>query len=795
MNNTNVDEKRENRINKLFKLGMILGFITLFTGVMVLVGWAFDIPVLKSILPGYVSMKANTAIGFIFASLSLLFLKYKSNLLLQRLSVVFAAITVLLGFLTLIQYFFGINLGIDQLFFSEPTGTIGTFSPGRMALATAINFLISGYALLLAGSPRGIATAQRLALCIGIMGLLPLLGYLYGATAMIGIGQYTQMAVHTALLFILLSLGVLLLRPMDSLTRVIFSDTRGGWLIRFMMPFIIVFPITLGWLRIRGENADYFESQLGTALMMVILMILLLGILFWTAQMLNKEETNVKHATAALAEREALYHSLFSNMLNGYAYCQMVFEEGKPRDFIYLAVNESFYKLTGLKDVIGKKITEVIPNIREVDPQILEFYGRVTMTGQPEQQEIFVESLQMWLLLSVYCPAPEHFVAVFDVITDRKLTEVQIAASEIRYRRLFEAAHDGILILDAETGMVVDVNPYMIELLGVTREVFLGKKVWELGFFKDLVGNEANFVELQAKQHIRYEDMALEGYDGKRHEVEFISNVYLVDGNKVIQCNIRDISERARNAEKMFLIAEELERSNSELTRFLYTASHDLKSPLVTINTFLGYLTQDLITGDTQRITKDMNFMQTAIDKMLPLLDDLLEMARVGRVIGSLVHVTFREVVDDALAAVAGRIAERGIAVCVEEADGVTFYADRVRLVEIFQNLVENSCKFMGDQPVPRIEIGMKVQDAETVFFVRDNGGGIDPHHQAKVFDLFEQLDTHIDGTGIGLTLVKRIVDLHNGRIWLESAGIGQGVCFYFTLPGAIPPADAGVTS
>ena len=123
-----------------------------------------------------------------------------------------------------------------------------------------------------------------------------------------------------------------------------------------------------------------------------------------------------------------------------------------------------------------------------------------------------------------------------------------LRASELRYRRLFEAARDGVLILDAETGMVVDVNPYLIELLTVTREVFLGKKVWELGFFKDILANETNFRELQAKEYIRYEDMALEGFDGRRHEVEFVSNVYRVGNQKVIQCNIRDISERVKTA-------------------------------------------------------------------------------------------------------------------------------------------------------------------------------------------------------------------------------------------------------
>ena len=147
-----------------------------------------------------------------------------------------------------------------------------------------------------------------------------------------------------------------------------------------------------------------------------------------------------------------------------------------------------------------------------------------------------------------------------------------LTASELRYRRLFEAARDGILILDAKTGMVVDVNPYLVELLGVTREVFLGKKVWELGFFHDRITNEANFAELQEKGYVRYEDMALEGHDGKRHEVEFISNVYLVNHRKVIQCNIRDISER-KQAEAALQASEATFKAVAELSPLAIYAS------------------------------------------------------------------------------------------------------------------------------------------------------------------------------------------------------------------------------
>jgi signal transduction histidine kinase len=264
-----------------------------------------------------------------------------------------------------------------------------------------------------------------------------------------------------------------------------------------------------------------------------------------------------------------------------------------------------------------------------------------------------------------------------------------------------------------------------------------------------------------------------------------------VNNQKVIQCAIRDISDRKRAEQALHESAVELQHKNAELERFLYTASHDLKSPVVTVRTFLGYLEQDMAKADAGRIAKDMNFIRAAGDKMAQLLDDLLEISRVGRIVNSPVRVTFQNLVDDALAAVAGSIAARGVTVQVGGCE-VALFGDRVRLAEVLQNLLDNACKFMGGQKEPRIEVGFEARGAEIVFFVRDNGIGIDPRHQAKVFGLFEKLDPKAEGTGIGLSLVKRIVELYGGRIWVESPGVGQGACFYFTLPGAVNQTNEG---
>jgi PAS domain S-box-containing protein len=229
---------------------------------------------------------------------------------------------------------------------------------------------------------------------------------------------------------------------------------------------------------------------------------------------------------------------------------------------------------------------------------------------------------------------------------------------------------------------------------------------------------------------------------------------------------------------------EELRKRNEELTRFIYAVSHDLKSPLVTINTFLGFLEHDARKPDAAAVDKDLGYIRAACAKMSRLLDELLELTRVGHVMNPSVEVTLQEVVKEALSLVAGRIAAGGVKVKVT-GKPILLCGDRPRLVEAFQNLVDNAVKFMGGQPAPSVEIGVEQADTETVLFVRDNGIGIDARYLPKLFGLFEKLDPGTEGTGIGLALVKRIVEVHGGRIWAESAGPGQGTTFRFTLAKA----------
>lgn len=156
--------------------------------------------------------------------------------------------------------------------------------------------------------------------------------------------------------------------------------------------------------------------------------------------------SSTSDANSAPSESEQLYTSLFDHMLNGLAYCRMLYEGDRPVDFIYLSVNQAFGAQTGLQDVVGHRVSEVIPGIREADPELFEIYGRVARGGPPETFETYVEALQMWFEISIYSPKPEHFVAVFDVITERKLAEMALRSSEERFATVFQASPVGIVI-------------------------------------------------------------------------------------------------------------------------------------------------------------------------------------------------------------------------------------------------------------------------------------------------------------------------------------------------------------
>jgi PAS domain S-box-containing protein len=246
--------------------------------------------------------------------------------------------------------------------------------------------------------------------------------------------------------------------------------------------------------------------------------------------------------------------------------------------------------------------------------------------------------------------------------------------------------------------------------------------------------------------------------------------------------------ETARLFDDRINLIRELEAKNAELEQFTYTVSHDLKSPLVTIRGFLGYLSDDARKGDFTRFDMDLSRVVAATVTMQALLNDLLSLSKVGRTVDTTEDVALGEVAAGVLELVHVDYAKKQIQVKLAD-DLPVVRVNRTRVTEVIQNLLVNALKFSWQQPVPYVEVGVCGTDEDTgypILFVKDNGVGIDPKFHAQIFGLFNRLNPEVEGTGVGLTLVKRIVEMYGGRIWVHSEGVGTGCTFYFTLPASV---------
>lgn len=373
-------------------------------------------------------------------------------------------------------------------------------------------------------------------------------------------------------------------------------------------------------------------------------------------------------------------------------------------------------------------------------------------------------------------------------LAERRRVEEAMRQSEEKYRTLFNHSADAMLLLVEDR--FIDCNEAAVSMLHcASKEEVLRMHPWELSPETQFDGRPSReraseiMADAMRRGTLRFQ-WDHRRMDGEVFPVEVLLTRIRFGGRDVLHVVWRDITERKRSEQEREHLIEKLEAQNSELERFTYTVSHDLKSPLITIKGYLGLLRDDLERKDVAAVEDDMRRINDAGDKMARLLGELLEMSRIGRVVGQQRTVPMEELVREALELVRGQIDARHVEVEVVP-NLPTLYGDPPRLLEVVQNLVDNAVKYMGDQRQPRIEIGSRLSSEGPICYVRDNGVGIEPAYHEKIFGLFEQLDSTAEGSGVGLALVKRIVEVHGGRIWVESDGPGQGATFCFFLPPA----------
>jgi PAS domain S-box-containing protein len=516
-------------------------------------------------------------------------------------------------------------------------------------------------------------------------------------------------------------------------------------------------------------------------------------------QVMLTDITEQKRKEMALRESEDMYRSLFDNMLNGFALCRMIFDGDTPKDFIYLSVNDAFEKQTGLKDVVGRRVTEVIPGIRESDPVLFEVYGRVALTGNPEQLETYVEALEQWYWISVYSPSREHFVAVFDVITERKLAEKALAKSEERFQLAMRGTDEGLWdwnmkldemyyaprwktmlgYADEELDNHLDtwkrlLHPEDLETVMVIVRDFLKGRAANFEIEVRMRHNEGHYLNILSRGFPIYDDLGV--------------------AVRVVGTNV-DITERKR-LEEQYRQAQKMEA----VGQLAGGVAHDFNNILSAI---LGYshLILNLV-KENDPIQKHVEQIISASERAAALTQGLLAFSRKQAV--TLAIIDLNDVISG-FEEFIRRLIREDIELklnCIGEP--LPVLADCGQIEQVIMNLVANARDAMPNGGKLIIETLPVTLDREFIethgygkageyaqFSVSDSGEGMDRETLLHIFEPFFTTKEQGKGTGLGLSMAYGIIKKHDGFINVYSEP-GTGTIFKIYLPRVRGAVEAG---
>ena len=395
----------------------------------------------------------------------------------------------------------------------------------------------------------------------------------------------------------------------------------------------------------------------------------------------------------------------------------------------------------------------------------------------------------------------EMTLMVMEDVTRQKRLEELLQSSEVRYRRLFQTAKDGILILDAKTGKILDANAFMAGLTGQELSEILGKELHEIGLFEDVAANKSAFKALQENGYVRYEHLPIQNKNGTTTDVEFVSNVYNENNRAVAQCNIRDISTRVAMERQIQLQTQALADQHRRKDEFLAMLSHELRNPLAPIRSATHLLRLQEHGSENLIAKQAREVIERQVANLTRLISDLLEVSRIinARIRLKRETVDLCQVLQHALITTAPLMARQGQELSTAypdpAADPLWVNADPTRLEQIAVNLLSNASKYT--EKGGRIAVSVERLHNHAVLRVRDSGIGIAPEVLPHIFDLFAQADRSLErsqgGLGVGLSIVQRLVELHGGTVEAFSEGVGKGSEFVVRLPVAPAPGEQHV--
>jgi PAS domain S-box-containing protein len=449
-----------------------------------------------------------------------------------------------------------------------------------------------------------------------------------------------------------------------------------------------------------------------------------------------------------------------------------------------------------VRPLIGRDLAEAIRIIwpEPVAGEVIGAFRRTLDAGEPyyspglsgQRQDVDIEESYEWSLHRVELADGQlGVVCYFFDATKLQQAKQALRDSELRYRRLFEATKDGVVILDADTAMIVDANDFMTDLTGLDRASLVGKQLHEIGMFQDADESEKAFAQLRRDSYIHYEHLTIQNQRGEMVAVEVVANVYHEEHRLVAQCNIRDISERMALQRRIAAQAEDLADESRRKDEFLAMLSHELRNPLAAVMNAAELLR--LLKNDDSAQQRACSIIERQAGQLAHLIDDLLEVSRIttGRIVLRAEPVDVKAVVEHAVETIQPVIEQRRHTLAVLlPAQAIWLNADVARLEQVLVNLLNNAAKYTEEGG--QIWLTVQPEGDTVVLRVKDTGIGIAAELLPHIFDLFRQADRSLDrsegGLGIGLSVVQRLVALHRGTVAVNSV-LGEGSEFVVRLP------------
>ncbi|HKR13900.1 MAG TPA: ATP-binding protein [Pyrinomonadaceae bacterium] len=822
-------------------LSIAFAVLSFGIGAAALLGWIFDNDFLKRIHPELVTMKANTAVCLMLVSLSILLIQDRSaRAARRRMAQVCAVIVAIVGLITLSEHVFGWNPGIDQLLFSESREEAGLSFPGRMGVAASLNFMLLGIALstIDARAKQWFRVSNTAILLVISTTLLVFLYYVYGVETIEPVALYFTIALHTVVAFLSLSAAILLARPERGMVATLLGNSPGAIVARRMWPALLI-VILLGMIRNVSRDSGWFSPGFATAVFVLAVILLLVGLIWWTAVSLNRTDRERRRVDLALRHSESRLTALLEQLPVGIG---LTDREGR-----FLIRNSL------LNNFVGERLSSIDPVLStrwrgwDEDGRLLEpseWPSARALRGEsvtPGTEMLYTseDGKQIWT--RVLCvpfrdqsDELDGVIVVVQNIDEQRRAENRLDVL-VRVSELIRTLHDPYELSYAVAEIVgthLNVRRCLFNETDLQRDLEIihrdycdGAKsvagVHRISDYSSLTSTEMEHGRTVVNTDSKADTRTAADYErtyepsGERayvavplmREGHWVASLWASDDQprewtKEEVSLLQTVAERTwtaveklrAEAEREQLLQREqeardaAEKANQLKDEFLATLSHELRNPL---NVILGYSELLLRMPEIEhssRLTQMAEALRRNAQSQSQLINDLLDLSRLqrGKIALNNETVSLAAIIDSAVETVRADASAKAIDIRLNAGDQLLLVdGDRLRLQQIAWNVLNNAVKFTPHGG--SIEIGLRGDSHNAVFVVTDTGQGIDPSFLPHVFEMFRQADgsnrRRHGGLGIGLALVRQLVQLHGGTIEAQSEGPNKGSRFTVRLP------------